>query len=62
MNYPSSFTIFYIEKSYETPLSITSSTTFPASMSSIFIPSLSDSIVTPTPTVSQGILNTTNKM
>ena len=62
MNYPSSFTIFYIETSFETPLSITSSTTFPTSMSSIYITSLSDSIVIPTPTVSQGILNTTNKM
>ena len=59
---PNCITIFYLDTSVKTPTSLTSRTTFPASTSSIFNPSLSDSIVTPTPIVPPGKLNTINKI
>ena len=57
---PNCITILYVDTSVKTPTSLTSSTTLLVSTSSTF--TLSDSLITPTPTVPQGILTTINKM
>ena len=53
---------FDVDKSVKTLSSLSSSTNFPASLTPNFSPFLSDSIITPTPTVLQGKLNTINEM
>ena len=53
-----SIAISYTDTGVEPPPTLTSKTTFPASFSSGFTSSLSGGIVTPTPTVTQGMLNT----
>ena len=58
---PNCITIFYVDTSVETPLSLTS-TTFPESTSFTLNPFLSDSIIIPTPNVPHGKLNTINEM
>ena len=57
-----SIAISYIDTSVEPPPTLTSKTIFSTSASSGFTSSLSGDIVTPTPTVTKGMLNTKNEM